>query len=207
VRGLSVSVGRAPRRLYSSRSTEIVDSTLIELAAWMIFRLIGWLPHHRFRLVADGAYASVLRYEFPRTAVITRIRRDAALYDLAPPRTGRRGRPRNRASAWPRRSAWPPPSPTPTGPRSRSASAARWSRQALVAHAPVVRDRPLSTPDRPPYLVFSYATGHWVARTPARARRADPAFELPCRSGPVLQIRARPLSSRTLFSQAIHSMN
>ena len=35
-------------------------------------------------------------YDFPRTAVITRIRRDAALYDLAPPRTGRRGRPRTK---------------------------------------------------------------------------------------------------------------
>jgi hypothetical protein len=74
------------------------ELSLIELAAWMVFRLIEWLPNHRFRLVADGAYASLLRYQFPRTAVITRIRRDAALFDLAPPRTGRRGRPRTKGA-------------------------------------------------------------------------------------------------------------
>ena len=62
----------------------------------MVFRLIEWLPDHRFRLVADGAFASLLRYELPRTAVITRLRCDAALYDLAPARTGRRGRPRTK---------------------------------------------------------------------------------------------------------------
>ena len=72
------------------------ELSLIELAAWMVFRLIEWLPNRRFRLVADGAYASLLRHEFGRTAVITRLRRDAALFDLAPPRTGRRGRPRTK---------------------------------------------------------------------------------------------------------------
>ena len=73
-------------RKSKKEATEEEDElSLIELAAWMVFRLIEWLPNHRFRLVADGAYASLLRYEFPRTAVITRIRRDAALFDLAPP--------------------------------------------------------------------------------------------------------------------------
>lgn len=77
------------------------ELTLIEQAASMIFQLARWLPEHRFRVVADGAYASLLRYDFPRTVVVTRLRRDAALNDLAPPRTGRRGRPRTRGARLP----------------------------------------------------------------------------------------------------------
>ncbi len=84
------------RKRKEAETEEEEELSLIELAAWMVFQLIEWLPNHRFRLVADGAYAPLLRYEFPRTAVITRIRRDAALFDLAPPRTGRRGRPRTK---------------------------------------------------------------------------------------------------------------
>jgi DDE superfamily endonuclease len=84
------------RKSKKGATEEEEELSLIELAASMVSQLIKWLPSHRFRLVADGAYASILRYEFPRTAVITRIRRDAALFDLAPPRTGRRGRPRTK---------------------------------------------------------------------------------------------------------------
>src|SRR6266487_3607587 len=84
------------RKSKEGATEEEEELSLIELAAWMVFQLIEWLPNHRFRLVADGAYAPILRYEFQRTAVITRIRRDAALFDLAPPRTGRRGRPRTK---------------------------------------------------------------------------------------------------------------
>jgi hypothetical protein len=75
--------------------------TLVELAVAMILQLTKWLPHHRFRVVADGAYASLLRYDLPRSVVITRLRRDAALNDLAPPRTGRRGRPRTKGDRLP----------------------------------------------------------------------------------------------------------
>ena len=84
------------RKRREGATEEEEELSLIELAAWMVFRLIEWLPDHRFRLVADGAYAPLLRYEFPRTAVITRIRCDAALFDPASPRTGRRGRPRTK---------------------------------------------------------------------------------------------------------------
>ena len=84
------------RKSKEGATEEEEELSLIELAAWMVFRLIEWLPNRRFRLIADGAYAPLLRYEFPRTAVITRIRCDAALFDLAPARTGRRGRPRTK---------------------------------------------------------------------------------------------------------------
>ncbi len=53
-------------------------------------------------LIADGAYASLLRYDLPRAVVISRLRRDAALNDLAPPRTGRPGRPRTRGDRLPK---------------------------------------------------------------------------------------------------------
>ena len=84
------------RKSKKEATEEEKELSLIELVAWMVFKLVEWLPNRRFRLVADGAYAPLLRYEFPRTAVITRIRCDAALFDLAPPRTGRRGRPRTK---------------------------------------------------------------------------------------------------------------
>ncbi len=73
----------------------------VEQAVTMISQLARWLPDHRFRVVTDGAYASLLRYPLPRTFVVTRLRRDAALYDLAPPRTGRPGRPRTKGNRLP----------------------------------------------------------------------------------------------------------
>jgi hypothetical protein len=88
-------------RRKGSKDEEEEQLSLVELAACMIFQLSKWLPNRRFRVVADGAYASLLRYQLPRTVVITRLRRDAALYDLAPPRTGRRGRPRTKGDRLP----------------------------------------------------------------------------------------------------------
>lgn len=73
----------------------------VELAVTLVSQLGRWLPQHRFRVVADGAYASLLRYHLPRTVVVTRLRRDAAIYQLAPPRTGRRGRPRTKGDRLP----------------------------------------------------------------------------------------------------------
>jgi hypothetical protein len=46
--------------------------------------------------VADGAYATLAGAGLERTAVVSRMRRDAALYLAAPPKTGQRGRPRTR---------------------------------------------------------------------------------------------------------------
>ena len=89
-------------RRKGNKDEEEEELSLVELAAWMIFQLAKWLPNHRFRVVADGAYASLPRYEFPRAVVITRLRRDAALNDHAPPRTGRRGRPRTKGDPLPK---------------------------------------------------------------------------------------------------------
>src|SRR6266581_4843326 len=69
-----------------------------ELAAEMVAEIAGWLPDRRFHLTGDGACATLAGAGQPRTHVTSRLRRDAALYAPAPPRTGRRGRPRTRAA-------------------------------------------------------------------------------------------------------------
>lgn len=75
--------------------------TTVELAEQMIAEIAGWLPERRFHLHADGAYARLVGADLPRTAVTSRLRRDAALYEPAPPRTGKRGRPRTKGDRLP----------------------------------------------------------------------------------------------------------
>jgi hypothetical protein len=68
--------------------------TLLDLAAAAIRRLAKRFPHRDFHLIADGAYAPLAGWGLPRTAVTSKIRRDAALYDAPRPyRRGHVGRP------------------------------------------------------------------------------------------------------------------
>lgn len=107
-------------------------ATLIELAAEMVFQLESWLPQRSFLLVADGAYAPLLRHHFPRTAVITRLRRDAALYALAPQRRpGQLGRPRLKGERLP-------------NPSQIAALASDWCRSQLRLRDQVVERRLIS---------------------------------------------------------------
>jgi len=76
-------------------------TTTVEHAAAMIRELAGWVPDRDFHLCADGAYASLCGVHLPRTHITSRIRRDAALYQPAPPRTGKRGRPRTKGDRLP----------------------------------------------------------------------------------------------------------
>jgi len=64
-----------------------------ELVIEMMAELAGWLPGRDFVLCGDGAYASLAGAGLARTHLVSRMRRDAALYEPPPPRTGRRGRP------------------------------------------------------------------------------------------------------------------
>ena len=57
-------------------------ATTVELAAQMIREIIDWLPGRDLRLHADGAYATLVGADLPRTVVTSRLRRDAALYEL-----------------------------------------------------------------------------------------------------------------------------
>ncbi len=89
--------------------------TTVEHAAAMIRELADSLPERRFHLCSDGTHARMAGHGLPRTHMTSRLLRDAALFDPAPPRRGRRGRPRTRAERLPtplelaaavRRRAW-----------------------------------------------------------------------------------------------------
>ena len=67
--------------------------TLIDHAEAMLRQLAEWFPDKRFRLVTDGAYATLAGRNLPRTEIISRLRADAAIFDLPPSRRGLRGRP------------------------------------------------------------------------------------------------------------------
>jgi hypothetical protein len=71
--------------------------TLIELARQMLNEVRQWLPERPFRVVADGFYATLAGKTMNAITIISRIRRDANLYDLPPKRKKKgRGRPRTR---------------------------------------------------------------------------------------------------------------
>jgi hypothetical protein len=76
-------------------------TTIVAHAAAMIRELADWLPERDFHLCADGAYATLAGAELPRCQLTSRMRRDAALYEPAPPPTGRRGRPRTKGDRLP----------------------------------------------------------------------------------------------------------
>jgi DDE superfamily endonuclease len=75
--------------------------TLIELAVALMARLAERCPDRSFVLCADGAYATLAKAGLARTTVVSRMRRDAALYEGAPPRNGKRGRPRTKGARLP----------------------------------------------------------------------------------------------------------
>lgn len=72
-------------------------ATLLALAEEMIHDVARWFPDRRFRLCCDGFFAPLAGRSLPRTQVISRMRRDAALFRSPPPRRpGGRGRPRKK---------------------------------------------------------------------------------------------------------------
>jgi hypothetical protein len=72
------------------------------LARRMAQMLADALPGRRIHVVADSAYAGgELKKLPPRATWTTRLRKDAALYELPPARTGRRGRPREKGDRLP----------------------------------------------------------------------------------------------------------
>jgi hypothetical protein len=79
------------------------DSSRLELARRLVEALAAALPERRLDVVADCAYAG--KTLIGLTAAVTwttRLRSNAALYELAPPRTGRRGRPRLKGARLPK---------------------------------------------------------------------------------------------------------
>ncbi|MGI0071963.1 MAG: IS701 family transposase [Thermoplasmata archaeon] len=89
-------------RLHHKKGT-----TLPELGARAVQRLAERHPDREFHLIADGAYAPLAGRKLPRTEVTSRIRRDAALYELPPPRRpGQNGRPRKKGKRLSSLKAW-----------------------------------------------------------------------------------------------------
>jgi hypothetical protein len=71
------------------------DSSRLVLARRLVEALSAALPGRSIHVVADSAYAGkALRGLSGSVTWTTRLRSNASLYELAPPRTGRRGRPR-----------------------------------------------------------------------------------------------------------------
>lgn len=72
--------------------------TTVSLAVAIFCQLASWLPEHTFEVCGDGAYATLIGRTLARSTVTSRMRRDAALFEPAPPKTGKRGRPRARGA-------------------------------------------------------------------------------------------------------------
>lgn len=71
--------------------------TLLELAMEMINETRQWLGERPFRIVGDGFYATLAGKALDGVTVISRIKRNANLYDLPPKRSRKgRGRPRTK---------------------------------------------------------------------------------------------------------------
>ncbi|WP_239341576.1 transposase, partial [Frankia sp. CiP3] len=76
---------------------DTTSASRLRLATQAVTRLAAALPGRTVHVVADAAYAYAgddLRALPASVTWTTRLRKDAALFDLAPPRTGKRGRPR-----------------------------------------------------------------------------------------------------------------
>jgi len=76
--------------------------TLIELAGQMLTEVALWLPQRCFLCCADGFYASLAGKDIANTYIISRMRRDANIYDLlGKKRKKQRGRPRKKGKKLP----------------------------------------------------------------------------------------------------------
>ncbi|HEY6425043.1 MAG TPA: transposase [Pseudonocardiaceae bacterium] len=76
-------------------------TTTVAHAAAMLAEIAAWLPGRRLHLTCDGAYACLAGTRPGGAHITSRMRRDAALFEPAPPHTGRRGRPRTRGQRLP----------------------------------------------------------------------------------------------------------
>jgi hypothetical protein len=79
---------------------------ITDWARQMIFQLRRWLPYRTLVVVADYSYAALKFLHSCQTmtnpvTIITRLRWDAALYEPAPPPTGKAGRPRKKGKRLP----------------------------------------------------------------------------------------------------------
>lgn len=88
---------------YSTK--EEVCQTRCQLMSEMLKLLASWFPDYKIIHVVDGAYANntvVDRDNLPENVeIVSRIRRDAAIYTLPPQPTGKKGAPRKKGNRLP----------------------------------------------------------------------------------------------------------
>jgi hypothetical protein len=73
--------------------------THVELAEDMVAQIEGWFPLRVVVVCADGAYASLARASLTTAHVVSRMQRNAALFESPPARVpGQRGRPRKKGA-------------------------------------------------------------------------------------------------------------
>lgn len=78
------------------------EASRLQAACRLVASLAGALDGRAIHVVADSAYAGKALRGLPEGVTwTTRLRSNAALYQLAPPRTGRRGRPRTKGDKLP----------------------------------------------------------------------------------------------------------
>jgi len=74
----------------------------LDLAEEMVREVASWFPGRHFLLACDGAYASLAGRELPRTHLTSRMRRDAAFYEMPRlPKKRKRGRPARKGKRLP----------------------------------------------------------------------------------------------------------
>jgi hypothetical protein len=125
--------------------------TLLDLVDEMLTELSAAFPDRSLVLTADGFYAPLAGRRPDRTHLISRMRCDAALYTMPPPRRpGQRGRPRKKGKRLPSPAAmaahartW---KPVETIERGRKRTRLVYTRRVLWYHV---------QPDRPVLLVIS----------------------------------------------------
>jgi hypothetical protein len=77
--------------------------THINLAQSMLVEIASWLPQRSFICHCDGFYTALIDREMPRIQVITRMRKDAIIFELPPKNEKpRRGRKRVRGALLPK---------------------------------------------------------------------------------------------------------
>lgn len=91
-------------RYYESSARQ--PKTLTDWARQLILQVRRWLPTREMIMVGDGSYAVLELLHTCQTlthpvTMITRLRLDAALYEPAPPPTGKKGRPRKKGQRLP----------------------------------------------------------------------------------------------------------
>lgn len=76
--------------------------SLIDIADEMIRTFSSWFPNRRLNVCADGFYATLAGHKLPNTSICSRIRHDAAIFELPqPPREDQRGRHRKKGDRLP----------------------------------------------------------------------------------------------------------